>query len=144
MAYRDDEMYSSPNPQGPTANDAMLRLQGTVEHIIYTNEENGYTVLDFGVEESGEVLTAQGILPYINDGDALILWGNWIHSPKYGRQFKVVQYERHMPADAAAILKYLSSHAVKGVGPKLAARIVGQGIKIRRCLRFAESSRDSH
>ena len=124
MAYRDDELYTSPSPQTPSIQDDMLRMEGIVEHIIYTNEENGYTVFDFGVEESGEVLTAQGILPYISDGDALILWGSWIHSPKYGRQFKVVQYERHMPADTAAILKYLSSRAVKGVGPKLAARIV--------------------
>ncbi|MBQ9151286.1 MAG: ATP-dependent RecD-like DNA helicase, partial [Clostridia bacterium] len=104
--------------------DDMIRLVGVVEHIIYCNEDNGYIVFDFGMDDSGEVITAQGILPYISDGDALILWGVWIHSPKYGRQFKVAQYERHMPADTAAIVRYLSSRTVKGVGPKLAARIV--------------------
>lgn len=102
----------------------MTRLEGAVEHIIYSNEENGYTVFDFGIEESGELITAQGILPYVGSGDSLILWGNWIHNPKYGRQFKVEQYERSMPADTAAILRYLSSRTIKGVGPKLAARIV--------------------
>ena len=126
MAYRDEDMYAHPQgiPEGTAPADDMIRLAGTVEHIIYSNEDNGYTVFDFGMEESGEVITAQGILPYVSDGDALLLWGNWIHSPKYGRQFKVAQYERHMPADTAAILRYLSSRTIKGVGPKLAARIV--------------------
>ncbi len=102
--------------------DGLTRLKGTVEHIIYCNEDNGYTVMDVGLED--DVITACGILPYIADGDGVILWGNWVHNPKYGRQFKVEQYERDMPADAAAILRYLSSRTVKGVGPKLAARIV--------------------
>ncbi len=102
--------------------DGLTRLKGTVEHIIYCNEDNGYTVMDVGLED--DVITACGILPYIAEGDGVILWGNWVHNPKYGRQFKVEQYERDMPADAAAILRYLSSRTVKGVGPKLAARIV--------------------
>lgn len=122
MAYRDEEVLAGVD--GSMQPDDLTRIEGTVEHIIYSNDENGYTVFDFGVEASGEVITAQGILPYVSDGDSLILWGEWIHSPKYGRQFKVAQYERHMPADTAAILRYLSSRTVKGVGPKLAARIV--------------------
>ncbi len=102
--------------------ETMLELKGTVEHIIYVNDDNGYTVMDFGLDD--DVITACGILPYIGEGDGLILRGNWTHNPKYGRQFKVEAYERDMPADAAAILRYLSSHTVKGVGPKLAERIV--------------------
>ncbi len=102
--------------------DGLTRLKGTVEHIIYANEDNGYTVLDFGLED--DVITACGTMPYIGDGDSLILWGNWVHNPKYGRQFKVEQYERDLPADSTAILRYLSSRTVKGVGPKLAERIV--------------------
>ncbi len=127
MAERDDfGMYPTPpsDIEASGVPDDMLRLTGTVEHIIYSNEDNGYTVFDFGMEESGELITAQGILPYVSDGDTLILWGKWVHNPKYGRQFKVSQYERHMPADTAAILRYLSSRTIKGVGPKLAARIV--------------------
>ncbi len=100
----------------------LIRLEGSVEHIIYANEENGYTVMDVGLED--DVITACGMLPYIGEGDAVILWGKWVHNPKYGRQFKVEQYERNLPADAAAILRYLSSRTIKGVGPKTAERIV--------------------
>ncbi len=116
-----------PEPPGaPTDSpkDNLTRLKGTVEHVIYANEDNGYTVLDFGLED--DVVTACGVMPYISEGDSLVLWGNWVHNPKYGRQFKVEQYERDMPADSAAILRYLSSRTVKGVGPKLAERIVAQ------------------
>lgn len=109
-------------PDATPSTDGLARLKGSVEHIIYANEDNGYTVLDFGTED--DVVTACGTMPYVSDGDSLILWGNWVHNPKYGRQFKVEQYERDMPADSAAILRYLSSRTVKGVGPKLAERIV--------------------
>ena len=102
--------------------DGLTQLKGTVEHIIYSNEDNGYTVMDVGLED--DVITACGIMPYVSDGDSLILWGNWVHNPKYGRQFKVEQYERDMPADSAAILRYLSSRTIKGIGPRLAERIV--------------------
>ena len=104
--------------------ESLTKLTGTVEHIIYANEDNGYTVLDFGLED--DVITACGILPYVSDGDSLILWGSWVHNPKYGRQFKVEEYERNMPADSAAILRYLSSRTIKGIGPRLAQRIVSQ------------------
>ena len=109
-------------PDATPSKDGLTKLKGTVEHIIYANEDNGYTVLDFGLED--DVVTACGTMPYIGDGDSLILWGNWVHNPKYGRQFKVEQYERDLPADSTAILRYLSSRTVKGVGPKLAERIV--------------------
>ena len=109
-------------PGSTPPRDGLTQLKGTVEHIIYANEENGYTVLDFGMED--DVITACGVMPYIGEGDSLILWGSWVHNPKYGRQFKVEQYERDLPADATAILRYLSSRTIKGVGPKLAERIV--------------------
>ena len=121
----DEPYYPPTDPADGSAaspKDGLTRLKGSVEHIIYANEDNGYTVLDFGLED--DVITAYGILPYINEGDGLILWGNWVHNPKYGRQFKVEQYERDMPADSAAILRYLSSRTIKGIGPKLAERIV--------------------
>ena len=102
--------------------DGMVQIKGVVEHIIYTNEDNGYTVMDVGLED--DVITACGILPYISEGDAVILQGVWTHNPKYGRQFKVEAYERDMPAGATAILRYLSSRTIKGVGPRLAERIV--------------------
>ena len=124
-----DELYFPPlePPEPPTEKasppkDGLTQLKGTVEHIIFCNEDNGYTVMDVGLED--DIITACGVMPYIGEGDALILWGNWTHNPKYGRQFKVEQYERDMPADSAAILRYLSSRAIKGIGPKLAERIV--------------------
>ncbi len=108
----------------PSVRDSLTQLKGTVERIIYCNEDNGYTVMDVGLED--DIVTACGILPYIGEGDAVILWGNWTHNPKYGRQFKVEQYERDLPAGSAAILRYLSSRTIKGVGPTLAERIVAQ------------------
>ena len=111
-------------------NEGLIRLDGGVEQIVYRNEENGYTVCDVGVDASGDqaedVITAVGILPYVGEGDTLTLWGNWVHTPKYGRQFKVVQYEKKLPTDATSILRYLSSRTIKGIGPKLAQRIVDE------------------
>lgn len=127
----DELEFPLPEPPGESERggitppkDGLTQLKGTVEHIIYCNEDNGYTVMDVGLED--DVVTACGVMPYIDEGDSLILWGNWVHNPKYGRQFKVEQYERDMPADSAAILRYLSSRAIKGIGPKLAERIVAQ------------------
>ena len=126
----DDLFFPLPEPEGmggdaPYGNaprDGLTRLKGSVEHIIYSNEDNGYTVMDVGLED--DVITACGVMPYVGEGDTLILWGSWVHNPKYGRQFKVEQYERDMPADSAAILRYLASRTIKGIGPKLAQRIV--------------------
>lgn len=107
---------------GACDNYGLEKLEGTVEHIIYCNEENGYTVCDMSIED--DMITACGIMPLLNEGDSLCVYGKWVHNAKYGRQFNVEQYERMMPADVASILKYLSSRAIKGIGPKIAARIV--------------------
>ncbi len=99
------------------------KLTGSVEGIIYANEENGYAIFDFGTEQN-ELITAVGTLPYLAEGDELTLLGHWIHNPKYGRQFRVEQFEKRLPSDASAILRYLASGAIKGVGPKKAQKIV--------------------
>ncbi len=123
MTQRDLPSTDASETAGQMApRDGLTQIKGTVEHIIYCNEDNGYTVMDVGL--SDDVITACGILPYISEGDAVILWGNWTHNPKYGRQFKVEEYERDMPADSAAILRYLASRTIKGIGPRLAERIV--------------------
>lgn len=103
--------------------DGLERLVGSVEGIVYQNEENGYTVLDFGTEQN-ELITLVGILPYIAEGDELVVFGKWVHNPKYGRQFQVEQFEKSLPSSAAAILRYLAAGAIKGIGPKKAQRIV--------------------
>ena len=105
--------------------DGLLELRGSIEQVIYQNAENGYAVCDLGTEDN-DLVTIQGTLPYISEGDGVIVYGRWIHSPKYGRQFAVERYERNLPADANAILRYLSSRAIKGIGPKTAQKIVEQ------------------
>ena len=101
------------------------KLEGTVEHVIYSNTDNGYTICDVGTEDD-DIVTVVGIMPLLGEGDRLTVYGKWVHNPKYGKQFSVSQYERIMPADVASILRYLSSGTVKGIGPKLAKRIVDE------------------
>ena len=107
---------------GARDNYGLEKLEGTVEHIIYCNEDNGYTVCDMSIDD--DVVTVCGVMPLLNEGDSLCVYGKWVHNVKYGRQFNVEQYERMMPADVASILRYLSSRAIKGIGPKMAAKIV--------------------
>lgn len=101
----------------------LIKLSGSVEHVIYANEENGYMVCDFGTDDD-DLITITGTIPYVGEGDSLIVYGEWKHNAKYGRQFAVNQYERYMPANASAILRYLSSGAIKGIGKKTALKIV--------------------
>ena len=106
-------------------NEGLLEMRGSIEQVIYANAENGYAVCDLGTEEN-DLVTIQGTMPYISEGDNVTVYGRWIHSPKYGRQFAVERYERNLPADVNSILRYLSSRAIKGIGPKLAEKIVDQ------------------
>ncbi len=103
----------------------MLKLSGSIEHVIYSNEENGFAICDLGTD-TDDLVTVTGILPYIGEGDVVTVYGRWVHNPKYGRQFKVEQFEKQLPADRASILRYLSSGTIKGVGPKTAQRIVDE------------------
>ena len=102
----------------------LQRLEGSVERVIYSNEENGYTICDLSVSDDGEIVTVVGTMPMIGTGDHLCVYGKWVHNPKYGRQFSVTQYERVMPADTASMLRYLASRAIKGIGPKTAQKII--------------------
>ena len=100
----------------------MEELTGYVENIIFRNADNGYTVLDFVADE--ELITCTGIFPVVGEGENLRLSGNIVDHPTYGRQFKVTSYEVEAPADEISMERYLGSGAIKGVGQKLAARIV--------------------
>lgn len=114
-----------PNAE-PAADDAgLLRLTGSIEHVIYANEDNGFAICDLGTE-SGDLITITGTLPYVGEGDSVTVYGKWVHNPKYGRQFRVETCERQMPADANSMLRYLASGAIKGIGPKIAQRIVDE------------------
>lgn len=101
----------------------MDNLFGVAEEIIYRKEDTGYTVLDVASED-GELITVVGVLPEIAAGEEVHFIGSWDRHPTFGRQFRAESVERAMPSTAATMLKYLSSGAVKGVGPSTAVRII--------------------
>ncbi len=100
----------------------MEELTGYVENIIFRNTDNGYTVLDFVADE--DLITCTGLFPVIGEGENLLLKGDFVDHPTYGKQFKVASYEVEAPADELSMERYLGSGAIKGIGPKLAARVV--------------------
>ncbi len=102
-----------------------LKISGSVESIIFSNEENGYTICDIGTGD-GDLVTAVGYLPYLSEGDSVVLYGKWVHNPKYGRQFAADTFERTLPADKASMLRYLASRTIKGIGPKTARKIIDE------------------
>lgn len=99
-----------------------LKIEGTVETVLFRNESNGYTVLD--LDTGGEIVTAVGELGDIESGEILLLDGTYVTHPKFGVQFKAEYCERKLPNTSINISKYLSSGAIKGIGPALAKRIV--------------------
>ena len=97
-------------------------ITGYVEHIIYRNIENGYTVFEMVCEE--EEITCVGMFSDIVEGENLEAKGEYTEHPTYGRQFKVQSFAEKAPEDEIAIERYLGSGAIKGIGLALAARIV--------------------
>lgn len=100
----------------------MEQLTGYVEHIIYRNADNGYTVLNLVSGE--EEITCVGTFSAIAEGENIEATGEYTEHPTYGRQFKVDSFEEKAPEDEEAIERYLGSGAIKGIGLALAARIV--------------------
>ncbi len=100
----------------------MEKLAGYVEHIIYRNTDNGYTVLNLVSGE--EEITCVGIFAAITEGENIEATGDYTDHPTYGTQFKVVSFEEKAPEDEEAIERYLGSGAIKGIGLAMAARIV--------------------
>ena len=85
--------------QGPMEDGhGMIRLTGSIEHVIFSNEENGFAICDMGTD-TDELITITGTLPYVGEGDLVTVYGRWVHNPKSGRQFKVEQCEKQLPAD---------------------------------------------
>ena len=97
-------------------------IEGYIEHIIYRNQENGYTVANLVAEETE--ITCVGIFQYLNEGEAIRAKGVYKEHPSYGQQFSVSSYEIVIPQDSLAMERYLGSGAIKGIGAALAARIV--------------------
>ena len=100
-------------------------ISGIVDSIIYQNEDNGYVV--FELEDiDGFPVTVTGIIPYLTEGDKITTHGKWVNHKTYGKQFESHSYEKVLPAEEGDILRYLSSGAVKGIGPKTAQKLVEQ------------------
>ena len=100
----------------------METITGYVDHIIYRNADNGYTVLVLVCEE--EEITCVGIFSGISEGENIEVTGEYTAHPTYGKQFKAESYVEKEPTDELSIERYLGSGAIKGIGAALAARIV--------------------
>ena len=98
-------------------------VEGFIENIIFRNEDNGYTV--FEIEYKGEDITCVGTLSSVDTGEFIAAEGEFVKRPSYyTMQFKVTSYEFKTPTDAESVKRYLSSGAIKGIGAKMAERIV--------------------
>ncbi|MGD2187533.1 MAG: ATP-dependent RecD-like DNA helicase [Desulfobacterales bacterium] len=99
-------------------------LSGQIERITYTNEENGFTIAKVKVQGQRDLVTVVGNLMAPMPGEILDMHGQWARHPKFGEQFKVVQFKTKVPATVYGIRKYLGSGLIKGLGPVMAGRIV--------------------
>ncbi|MBQ7463692.1 MAG: AAA family ATPase, partial [Lachnospiraceae bacterium] len=99
------------------------RIEGIVDHVIYRNEDNGYTVLEL-VQKDNKNITVVGNMPSFDAGEAVMFEGEYVKHPVYDLQFRMDSYELRALEDRESILRYLSSGAVKGIGQALAGRIV--------------------
>jgi exodeoxyribonuclease V alpha subunit len=99
-------------------------LEAVLERITYANEETGYTVARVATDRSSDLLTVVGPLLGAQPGESLRLRGRWASHPQYGRQFQVEAYQTVLPATIQGIRRYLGSGLIKGIGPRMAERIV--------------------
>ena len=107
---------------GPTAG---VLLEAVLERVTYVNEETGYTIARVATERTGpDLLTVVGALLGAQPGETLRLMGRWDTHPRYGRQFAVHSFTTVLPATVTGIERYLGSGLIKGIGPKMAERIV--------------------
>lgn len=106
-------------------------LCGVVEDVTYRREDTGFTVMDIFADD--EYVTVVGVLPELSEGESVRLRGTWSYHATFGKQFKAQLCERSMPSSSADLLRYLSSGAVRGIGPATAKKIIE---------RFGENSFD--
>jgi exodeoxyribonuclease V alpha subunit len=107
----------------------MPTLEGSVENIVFRNEDNHYVVARFRTDDAGrlfrdDLTTIVGTMPGIHVGELLSVEGEWEHDPRYGRQLHVTSFIQRLPASIEGIQRYLSSGLIKGIGPKKAKLIV--------------------
>ena len=106
----------------------MPTLEGSVESIVFRNEDNHYTVARFRLNDAGrlfrdDLMTIVGLLPDIHVGELLTVEGEWENDPRYGRQLHVATFTERLPASIEGITRYLGSGLIKGIGPKKAKLI---------------------
>jgi exodeoxyribonuclease V alpha subunit len=109
-------------PPQPTGSPAILTA--VLERVTYSNEETGYTIARVATDRDGDLLTVVGPLTGAHPGERLRMEGRWRSHPMYGRQFEVRSYTTLLPATVQGIRRYLGSGLIKGIGPKMAERIV--------------------
>lgn len=102
---------------------AKEEVTGTVESVVYRNEQNGYTILEISTDKK-ELVTVVGTMPFVSEGENITVRGSYVVHSEYGRQLKADSFEKRIPEQPDAILKYLSSGVIKGIGPKTAEKIV--------------------
>jgi exodeoxyribonuclease V alpha subunit len=102
----------------------LVDLQGEIERVTYTNDQNGYTIAKLKVYGRMELVTVVGNLMAPTPGEIIRVRGEWVNHPRYGEQFKIVRYKSMVPASVYGIEKYLGSGLIKGIGPVMAKRIV--------------------
>jgi exodeoxyribonuclease V alpha subunit len=101
-------------------------IKGLVERITFSSEEDGYSVLKVKVPGRKGLVTAVGNFASVTPGEVLVMEGEWSDHARFGEQFKVERYETSVPATEAGIVKYLGSGLIRGIGPKMAQRIVAR------------------
>jgi exodeoxyribonuclease V alpha subunit len=99
-------------------------LEGQIEKVTYSNEETGYTVATISVSGYRDPVVIVGRIMAPMPGEIISAKGVWVNHPRFGRQFKVEEYAKKVPATVVGIKKYLSSGLIKGIGPVMASRIV--------------------
>lgn len=103
----------------------MEKISGVVQNVVYRNENNDYTVFEI-IDEDNRLITAVGIIPMVSEAENVILEGQWTYHKEFGKQFSFVSYEKSLPREIDGIIQYLSSKAIKGVGPITAVKIVNR------------------
>lgn len=145
------------------AEEDLLTVEGVVERVIFSNEENGYCVCELCISDA-EYIVLVGTMPYVGQGETIRAIGEWTTHPSFGRQFKVSYFEKQLPQTQSTILKYLSSRTVKGIGPKTAKALVDEfgedtfdvienhpdwmahlpGISLKKAQAISEAFREQH
>ena len=111
-------------PFDPKPASSQTTVEGVLERIVFSNEENAWTVARLTVAGQRDLVTAVGNLLGVQPGENLRLTGAWIQDPKYGKQFKVASYATVTPATVGGIEKYLGSGLIRGIGKVMASRLV--------------------